>query len=101
MKKGICTIEGCGYTFTHKDQVVINRALGVHRRFKHGIKGSAPSSVYARSPKRTVRVAVGNSQPAEPKPRKQKRAAMEANLCPVCGCNIRAVNAAINLGGRA
>ena len=49
-----CPIVGCTYeTPPSQDEHQANRSLGVHKKFKHGIAGTSPTSVYAQKRSKT------------------------------------------------
>lgn len=92
--KLICDEKGCDFSCSGP---YAKQEMGRHRRFTHGISGKSQSAVYDKARKAAMGNSPSPSVEAPPKPKKQKLQAM-ANYCPECGCNLRAVNAAINLG---
>lgn len=88
--RAVCDVKGCDYVANHARQAYANAMLGRHKRFTHGIAGKSPAALSS-----ARKAATRNSellQPAEP-----QLEVRVPNFCPECGCNIRAVTAALNL----
>jgi hypothetical protein len=74
-----CSVAGCGREFTNGSQGLVNANLRNHMKW-HERQGKPPESKYSKA-----------------RPYKKKPQAQVPNYCPGCGCNIRAVAAAMSL----
>lgn len=81
----------CSFVAEHPTKYA-NAILGRHRAKMHGY--ISPSAKY-----RQPRNSEVTTEEA-PKPAKKPKQLTPVNFCPGCGCNLRAVAVAMNLGGK-
>jgi len=84
----VCNHKGCKYEATHERPGYAAAMLGRHKKFKHGIAGK-----YSPSRNKAPQEVAAPTNPVAPPPPPQT-----PNYCPQCGCHLRAVTAALNLG---
>jgi len=85
----------CDFVASHKTNYV-KALLGRHRAKHHGYV--SPGAKYYKKNQQPRNPEVQTENP-QPKIRKQKLQ-LAVNFCPGCGCNLRAVAVALNLGGK-
>ncbi len=103
-----CTHAGCDWSTTKPGKEKAAQALNAHVTMKHGkgqealragkhIKRKPPQDEASREKRRQYQ----RDWAAGRVGHKKKQQAMHSgiNLCPMCGCNIAAINAAIALTG--
>lgn len=79
-----CNHKGCKYEASHERAGYAAAMLGRHKKFKHGIAGKS------KIPKAPKQIGAPNTQLLQPP--------KTPNFCPNCGCHLRAITAALNLG---
>lgn len=85
-----CDQPGCDFVARH-DTSYVKCIIARHRSIKHGIRGKLFK--YSKAGKAE---AARNSEASTPQ-RSVAESVKTPNFCPNCGCNLRAVTAALNL----
>lgn len=91
-----CDQPGCDYT-NQVNPKYAAQTLGRHKLFAHGIKGKSASAKHRYKVRKSEVAPVGAEEQPKKRAYTKKQNDLSVSLCPVCGCNIHAVNVAINL----
>lgn len=96
-----CPHKGCNFSVTQPKLITVRAMIGKHRKKVHGYQ-SPGQKYYKNYQARLKRERAGNSPVAEPtETRLPIELVKSPSFCPECGCNLRAITAALNLRRRA
>ena len=102
-----CPHKGCDFSVTAPKLITVRAIIGKHRKKVHGYQSPGQKYYKAHMKKLHLRrahmVAAGNSPVEEVETSRQvsTEPTVTASFCPNCGCNLRAITAALNLRRRA
>ncbi len=94
-----CDQPGCTFVAEHDSSNYVRCIIGRHKSIIHKIRGKMyayQKNLEARNKLKQVVKQVVNSQPESATPA-EPEAMNIPNFCPNCGCNLRAVTAALNM----